>query len=460
MKRRNLLLFPLLGLLALTSLFSCGVDRWSEYHPLTGRDLWMDSLMREVYLWYEDIPASKTLNYFQAPDVFLKSILSSKDKGYSTVDTLDNTPVLSYGFDYTLYKVATSDTTYNALITYVVSDSPAASAGLQRGEWIMLVDGDSITKNTEKWLTKGSSRELRIGKYVIVPSGGDEEEEEDKDIGVIQSDRNLILPAARAVTDSPIHTLKLFQLATGQKIAYLAYTSFTAGSTDSGNQEYNNELRQFSQNCKSAGVDNFVLDLRYNAGGEMECVQLLADILVPADKLESPLAYLQYNDKQSARNRDLILDSQLLQGGANLNLSTVYILTGSQTAGAAEMLINCLKPYMNVVLIGQTTKGENVATETFINPQYPYVLRPVVCEVFNSQDEADYSGGFKPDYAVSESSYLQYYLPLGNPEETLLNVALNIISGNIQPPTPETTRMTATKSVKAKRAFRTGLIIK
>ena len=103
----------------------------------------------------------------------------------------------------------------------------------------------------------------------------------------------------------------------------------------------------------------------------MECVQLLADILVPADKLESPFAFLQYNDKQSAQNRDLILDSQLLQGGVNLNLPTVYIITSGTTAGAAEMLINCLKPYMKVVLIGQTTKGEYVATETFINPKYP-----------------------------------------------------------------------------------------
>ena len=45
MKIRKLLYFPLLGLLALTSLFSCGEDRWKEYYPLTGRDLWMDSLV-------------------------------------------------------------------------------------------------------------------------------------------------------------------------------------------------------------------------------------------------------------------------------------------------------------------------------------------------------------------------------------------------------------------------------
>ena len=245
---------------------------------------------------------------------------------------------------------------------------------------------------------------------------------------------------------------------TDYKIAYLAYNSFTAGTAES-NEKYNNELRTFSQQCKQLNINNFILDLRYNSGGEMECVQLLADILVPADRLESPFAFLQYNDKQSSKNRDLILDSQLLQGGANLNLPKVYIITSGTTAGAAEMLINCLKPYMTIVLIGQTTKGEYVATETFINPQYPWALRPVVCEVFNSNGEANYSTGFKPDISINETSYLQYYLPLGDPNEILLNTALGVIAGAIELPKSQTTE-TAVKSFTTKKNIRKGLIIK
>lgn len=217
MKIRKLLYFPLLGLLALTSLFSCGEDRWKEYYPLTGRDLWMDSLMREVYLWYEDIPAANSLNYFQAPDAFLKSILSKNDKGFSTVDSIMDTPLPSYGFDYTLYKVATSDTTYTALVSYVAKNSPAEDAGLERGNWIMLVDGDSITKKTEERLIDGGARTLRIGKYVIVKeennggtegdteNGENEEEEEDKEVGIIQETGDVALPAVRPVTESAIY---------------------------------------------------------------------------------------------------------------------------------------------------------------------------------------------------------------------------------------------------------------
>lgn len=88
MRRRNIQLFLLLGVLAMTSLFSCGVDRWPEYYKWTGRDLWIDSIMREEYLWFEDIPAAKELNYFLDPAAFLDKIKSPLDKGYSSVDTL------------------------------------------------------------------------------------------------------------------------------------------------------------------------------------------------------------------------------------------------------------------------------------------------------------------------------------------------------------------------------------
>ena len=114
---------------------------------------------------------------------------------------------------------------------------------------------------------------------------------------------------------------------------------------------------------------------------------------------------------------------------------------------------------MTVVLIGQTTKGENVATETFINPKYPWAVRPVVCEVFNANGEADYSTGFKPDLSINETSYLQYYLPLGDFNEILFNTAMGIIAGAIELPEAQT-RETSVKSFATPKNTRKGLIIK
>ena len=419
MRRRNIQLFLLLGVLAMTSLFSCGVDRWPEYYKWTGRDLWIDSVMREEYLWFEDIPNTKDLNYFLEPDAFLKKIISPLDKGYSSVDTLYATPLPSYGFDYTLYSIVGNDTAFNALITYVIPGSPAAEVGLKRGEWIMKVNDDFITKKTEELLKEGESRKLLMGEYSTQENEAGETE------GVITSYGEANLPASRPVEDV---TIPAYDVLTGG-VGYLAYNSFSA--------EDNSELLRLSQYYKENNVKEFVLDLRYNAGGAMDCVQLLATILAPADKLGSTLASLEYSQKQMSKDRELTFDNQLLQGGNNLNLSKVYILTSSTTAGAAEMLINCLKPYMTVVLVGATTKGENVATASFSSDKFQWILRPVVCEVFNSEGKADYSTGFTADYAVNSLQDFAKVLPLGNPNEEMLSAALGIIDGSIVLPEPE-----------------------
>ena len=102
-----------------------------------------------------------------------------------------------------------------------------------------------------------------------------------------------------------------------------------------------------------------------------------------------------------------------------------YEMTGGTTAGAAEMLINCLKPYMKVVLIGQTTKGEYVATETFINPKYPWAVRPVVCEVFNSNGEADYKTHKK---AVGKDCFSYFWRSLSKKEADMTQIFHSMIA--------------------------------
>lgn len=427
MKIRNRFLLSILGLIALTSLFSCGVDRWEEYRDQTGQDLWIDSLMRQDYLWYQDIPSSQELtpSYFLTPPEFFKKILSTKDKGYSRIDTLDNESALSYGLDYTLYKIADNDTAYNAQISYIATGSPAANAGLERGEWIMMVNGDYLTKRNEGLLLKGDARQLLIGQYQIT------QDAEGEEVGVVRSDREVTLDAARTLTDNAVYYNSIYSNGS-TVVGYLVYNHFSSGPT-ANSEEYNNELRNLSRQYQAAGVNEFVLDLRYNSGGSMDCAQLLCTLLTPADRMNSPLALLKYNSKQIGKNRELALNPQLLQSGVNLNLSKIYILTTNLTAAASEMVINCLSPYMQVVLIGSTTAGENVATETFLNPKYPWAVRPVVCEVFNSLNKSDYANGFTPNYSVNELADPEKVLPFGNQQEALLGTALGLITGTISP---------------------------
>ena len=445
MKKRYLQLL-LLVTLAMPFLASCGVNRWEEYYPLTQRDMWIDSLMREEYLWYKDIPSSENLNYFSEPATFLNSLLSSLDDGYSRIDSLYDVPETGYGFDYTLYSIADNDTAYNALVTYIMPGSPAEEAGLKRGEWIMMVDNEYITKKNETILTEGTAKKLLVGTY------DETTDEEGETVGFVKADRETQLPATRDIQDKDIPVCQVLEQ-NGKHIGYMLYNTFSPDNAD--------EVKQYAQQFKDSNVSDVVLDLRYNAGGDMESVELMAAILAPANQMGNALAQLKYSDKKSAKDRTLTLDESLLQGTANLGLTRLYVLTSTTTAGASEMLINCLKPYMDVFIVGEKTKGQTVATEPFCSQKHSYCLRPVVCEVFNAQGTADYASGFTPDEQASSLSNLATVLPFGDPNETLLAKAIALINGETTPDEDVQTRvsrnMTAVKHVNTRRHFSTGL---
>lgn len=90
MKIRNILFTPTLFIVMMSALFSCGVDRWPEYAAETELDTWIDSVMRQEYLWYEEIPTVTPNKYFLAPAQFLKELIyTTLDKNYSYIDTLN-----------------------------------------------------------------------------------------------------------------------------------------------------------------------------------------------------------------------------------------------------------------------------------------------------------------------------------------------------------------------------------
>ena len=136
---------------------SCGEDRTGEFYALIEDRMWIEEIMRENYLWAEDMPIiEKEDEYFQEPSTFFKNMLSKKalnGKGdkYSYMEvtkveteeetrslTLDRTS--TYGMEFLLTSDPTGTTAHSfARVLYVLPDSPAEEAGIQRGDWI----GDS-----------------------------------------------------------------------------------------------------------------------------------------------------------------------------------------------------------------------------------------------------------------------------------------------------------------------------
>ena len=162
--------------------------------------------------------------------------------------------------------------------------------------------------------------------------------------------KTISIAASRAVEDTPFLKDSVYTI-NGKKIGYLVYNHFSSGPTDNSN-EYDNDLRSAFQYFASQQVNEFILDLRYNNGGLLSCAELLCTMLAPSSALGQELGYLEFNNRFNPQIVPFTLNSGLIGNGANLNLNTLYVLTSSQTASASEMVINCLDPYMDVVIIG------------------------------------------------------------------------------------------------------------
>ncbi|MBP1613002.1 MAG: peptidase [Bacteroidetes bacterium] len=415
---------------------------------------WIESIMRENYYWYSEIPEESSLDFTTEPETFFESLLSSSDGKdytynsttqhyyYSYIEDTSSSSTrsisqidYSYGFDFTVYNIVDENGNslgyYYAHILYVAPDSPASEAGLERGNWIYAMGGSNITSSNYTTLYGGSATTFSIATY-----------DSDEDGLVAQGTVNI--SSARTIEDDPVYFDSIYTVGSN-KVGYLVYNHFDFGQTDD-DDTYNDELLTLSK--KFSGVDSFILDLRYNNGGYISCAQLLSTILAPSSALGKTFCTLEFNDKQSSQTETLKYSSSLVKNGANLNLSTVYVLVTDMTASASELVINCLKPYANVVVIGTTTEGKNVGSQTYTDDAYTWALHPIVCKIYNANNESNYTSGFTPDYECDETDYLDKFLAFGNTNESLLNTALEVIAGTYSASTRSLKRTSSLKLTK------------
>ena len=423
---------------------SCGEDRSGEFYALIEDRIWMEETMRKNYLWYEDIPTIENENdYFQAPATFFKNMLSKNalnGKGdiYSYMEEsavsdeesrslmLDRTS--TYGIEFELTSDPTGTTTHTvARILYVLPESPAAMAGIQRGDWITAINKNHITSDNYQLLINGGQTSWTRDRLIATENGVAWQAQDTLQIGT-----SIPLEINPFFVDTLYHSH-------GKNIAYLVYNELSTGPNNDGYETvYQEQMKQIFAKFKSQSPDAFVLDLRYNNGGFLSCAQTLGSLLAPASALGKDFINLTRNDLTAPQTISYLLDATFAD--ANLNLDKIYILTGRTTASSSEAVINGLIPYLgteNVILIGTQTTGKNVAMSAFANEAYGLTMWPVVAYVSNANNESNYANGFKPQYSLNESNQLNW-MPLGNTEEFYLKNTISLITTGYMPDIPAT----------------------
>ena len=322
-----------------------------------------------------------------------------------------------------------NDTASYALVSYVLPDSPASDAGLERGDWITKVNGEYLTsRNLTSALNSGIAMDITIGKYTVETTEVDGETVTKTSITETGTAE---LAAIRPVEDNPIHYYTVLTTDIGIKLGYMVYSRFENG-TYSDPYKYANQLRSISNYFAQEGITHFILDLRYNTGGDFESTQLLASLLAPAYEVHSNGVYArqEYNDLLTSRNGDITYNTEVIGSGSNMNIVQGFIISSSSTSpSVAGTFLNCLSPLKCWGMVGSTLKCWGFATERFTSPRFTWAVNPVVCSVENSNGDTGENGTFSPNVTATETSNLANFLPFGNPKETLLNAVITLIDG-------------------------------
>jgi hypothetical protein len=179
-----------------------------------------------------------------------------------------------------------------------------------------------------------------------------------------------------------------------------------------------NSFTRIFNRFTTANVQDVIIDLRYNGGGYVSLAERLDNYLVPTAGNGDVLLTYAYNDKYNSQD---ITDHYNKIGA--LNLPRVFFIGTQNTASASELTINCLKPYLNVQLVGPSnTYGKPVGF--FPIPVGQWYIFPISFRTINKNGTGNYFGGLAPNFQVMDGLDRQW----GDVNEYCLASVLHYIS--------------------------------
>lgn len=423
-----------LAVLLLTGLMLQGCND-NPVEPNTATDAttnkWIYSQMSYWYYWKDDMP--KTPDTSLAPDAFFNSLLYKYDAvarpngdrfswiqrsaeelsaGLSGKET-------SSGMEFRLLRYPLGTSNIIGVVIYVLPGSPAEKAGFKRGDIFTGINAQQLNESNYQSLV--AARGALSFAMASVDSKGE----------VVTTN------IKRAVSTEEIQADPVFYDTTFQyganKIGYLVYHQFVPAPYKSENHEYDKELEEVIGSFKDKGVNSVILDLRYNPGGYVSSATALASLLGKVTS-NDVFYYKEYNKTATTDLKERYGETYFYEKFASKSqnigsqLKNLIVLTSGRTASASELLINGLKPFMPVTVIGAKTVGKNVGSITITSQDksIKWGLQPIVTKSSNSLHKSDYSTGFVPDVESGEGMVLY---PFGDVRDPLLGDALFYITG-------------------------------
>jgi len=370
------------------------------------------------YLWQDQLPEEFPTRSYNSAEAVLEALKSyAKDpenNPYDRFSFLDRTGTVdaeiqegmagSFGFD-VRYQ---SDT--ELYVKKVDLQSPAYTAGIRRGWQILAINDKSdlslVTMERDNFSFLFNALDAQtISLKLRKPNG--EETSVDLHRGRYQM--------------QPIMTHRVYTLGT-KKVGYFVFDTFVSTLDFNGSPSYvKGQLDQLMAQFEKAGIEELIVDLRYNGGGAVVTADYLSNLLAPSSVGNGLMySYRTNDDLEEAGWLEDVFSSQYFNKTNTLNLNRIYFLVTDGTASASELLINNLKPHIDVKLIGENhTYGKPVGF--FAWDIMGVDLYAVSFQTFNSAGYGDYFSGLPVDKVVYDDLTRDF----ADPQEAMIAEALH-----------------------------------
>ena len=239
---------------------------------------------KDIYLWYGQIPATFNARSYSDLNLEMEAIRQySNEPGFSGAVDKWSFAVKQDEWDNVSSGVSIGDFGLNVFfraegdlrVKLVERESPAGKAGVRRGWRITAINGNSnmVTSNADFIVTN------------LYESSNASVTFEKPDKSTVTLNLN-----AGYYNEHPVLLDSIYTVAS-KKIGYFSFNSFLGDTT-----EIYNEFSRVFNKFASSGVNDVIVDLRYNGGGYVTVQEKLANWLAPSTANGQLMMKQQFND--------------------------------------------------------------------------------------------------------------------------------------------------------------------
>ena len=339
------------------------------------------------------------------------------------------------GMEFGLFKDPNRLDSIIGFVSHILPLSQASTDGIERGDFFYAIineEADTIHLKEDNYRALLLNYPQDTLKLLMANFNGDTLIINNQRVDLVK--KNYQYP--------PVLLKKVFDLGAKQA-GYLLYNNDFSSN-------YIGDLNATMLEFKNESVNELIIDLRY-AIGSHSYARTIAELasMITGQFPNETLMKETWNEKAQIwfelNQPDALITKfpSTLQNNEtinSLNLTDVYIIlngNGFNGSSALELLINSLQPYINVHVLGNTTRGDNLGSiSLYDSPDYDifnsnlnhtYSLQPTVVTFSNKEDET-YETGIIPTIQLCTVEDALNLGELGKITDPLLGEVLQYIT--------------------------------